>query len=151
MTQDVKNNIHIRIRRICLLKILFIFVFVHQKNYSLHSGEWGLRVRARVKTNKEEGSRATEWPWGSGEFNFCWFDSIGWIPRCTHETKVGPSWAQKIQQSKLDLGLRQDYLARRLSSLTKGTSLKLLNSSSFYSHIKIYDTDQKYYQILEWR
>ena len=38
MTQDIKNNIHICIYRICLLQIIFIFLFVHQKNDSLHSG-----------------------------------------------------------------------------------------------------------------
>ena len=37
MTQDVKDNIHIHIHRICILGIIFIFVFVHQKNHSLHS------------------------------------------------------------------------------------------------------------------
>ena len=37
VTQDVKNNIHICICRICILKIIFIFIFVHQKNYLLHS------------------------------------------------------------------------------------------------------------------
>ena len=42
--QDVKNIIHIYICRICLLQILFIFVFVHQKNYSLHSGEGVLKI-----------------------------------------------------------------------------------------------------------
>ena len=36
VTQGVKINIHICIRIICLLQI--IFVFVHQKNYWLHSG-----------------------------------------------------------------------------------------------------------------
>ena len=39
MTQDVKNNIHIRICRIGLLRIMIIFVFVHQKNYLLHSAQ----------------------------------------------------------------------------------------------------------------
>ena len=38
VTQDVKNNIHIRICRICLLQIIFMFIFVHRKNYLLHSG-----------------------------------------------------------------------------------------------------------------
>ena len=37
MTQGVKNNIHICIRIICLFQIIFIYIFVHQKNYSLHS------------------------------------------------------------------------------------------------------------------
>ena len=36
VTQGVKNIIHICILRICLLQI--IFVLVHQKNYSPHSG-----------------------------------------------------------------------------------------------------------------
>ena len=30
LTQDVKNNFHIRIRRICILQIIFILVFIHQ-------------------------------------------------------------------------------------------------------------------------
>ena len=54
MTQGIKNNIHIRIRRICLLRIIFIFVFVHQKNYSLHSG-----FDASRKSGKGEGALAT--------------------------------------------------------------------------------------------
>ena len=37
-TQGVKNIIHICIRRLYLLQIIFVFVFVHQKNYSLDSG-----------------------------------------------------------------------------------------------------------------
>ena len=37
MRQNVKKNIHFCIYRICLLQILFIFVFVHQKDYLLHS------------------------------------------------------------------------------------------------------------------
>ena len=37
MTQDVKNNINVPICRICILQLIFIFVFVQQKNYSLHS------------------------------------------------------------------------------------------------------------------
>ena len=40
MTQGVKNNIHIRICIKCLLKIIFIFVFVHQKNDSLRSSRY---------------------------------------------------------------------------------------------------------------
>ena len=36
VTQDVKNDIHICIHRICLLRVIFIFVFVHQKIYFLH-------------------------------------------------------------------------------------------------------------------
>ena len=35
--EDVKNNIHICICRICPLRIIFIIVFVFQKNYALHS------------------------------------------------------------------------------------------------------------------
>ena len=38
MTQGVKNNNHICIRIVCLLQIIFIFIFVHHKYYSLHSG-----------------------------------------------------------------------------------------------------------------
>ena len=38
LTQGVKNNSHIRISIIDLWQLIFIFVFVHQKNYSLHSG-----------------------------------------------------------------------------------------------------------------
>ena len=38
MTQDLKNNIYIHIGRIYLLRIIFKFVFLHQKNYSPHSG-----------------------------------------------------------------------------------------------------------------
>ena len=35
--QDVKNNINTCICKICLLQIIFIFVFIRQKNYLLHS------------------------------------------------------------------------------------------------------------------
>ena len=83
MTQGVKNNIHICIRRICLLRIIFIFVFVHQKNYSLHSGAepW-----ARANTSGQSISCHTEFrrgrtgwpcaePWTkvntSGQSTFC--------------------------------------------------------------------------------
>ena len=40
MTKDAKTNIGIC--KICLLRIVFIFVFVHQKNYryTLHREAW---------------------------------------------------------------------------------------------------------------
>ena len=44
MTQYVKNDIHICICRICLLQLTFIFIFVHQKNYSVHSDTHILNV-----------------------------------------------------------------------------------------------------------
>ena len=44
MTQYVKKNIYICIHIICLLQIIFICVFVHQKNHSLHSGTMSLAL-----------------------------------------------------------------------------------------------------------
>ena len=43
MTQGLENSIHVCIRSICLLQIILVFVFVHQKKYLLHS-EWFLSL-----------------------------------------------------------------------------------------------------------
>ena len=48
MIQDVKNNIDIRNFRICVLQLIFINVFVHQKKYSLHSGQGRLYKHQRT-------------------------------------------------------------------------------------------------------
>ena len=51
VTQGVKNNFHIRIRIICLLRMIFIFVFGHRKiirytlvQYSTSGNQWGERL-----------------------------------------------------------------------------------------------------------
>ena len=48
MTQDFKINIHIRICRICLLQIIFLFVFVPQKKYLFNLGGVGLVSALRL-------------------------------------------------------------------------------------------------------
>ena len=63
VTQDVKNNIPICICRICLLRIIFKFVFIHQKKYSLQSG-W-----KKVTVWTSDGRRCwteCQMEWGAG-------------------------------------------------------------------------------------
>ena len=48
MTQDFKKNMDFRNFRICVLQLLFINVFVHQKKYSLHLGQGRLYKHQRT-------------------------------------------------------------------------------------------------------
>ena len=99
----LKYNIHSHIRGICLLRTIFIIIFVHQKKYLLHSAiKTSEKNRVEVTKREIDFFTNTYWPIIPKIKPFCKCRGFQGAPA------ISPKSPQHIFSSTVSCGLRRD-------------------------------------------